>query len=413
MELIYLHQYFKFPDETGGTRSYDLASSLVQKGYNITVVTSTSNEKYNTKQRWTLIERDGIKINYIYLPYGNHLSYLQRIVVFFRFLWFSSFRLLKIKADVVLATSTPLTIGIPALIKKWFGKTPYVFEVRDVWPEAVIAIGAIDSKLLQKLLLGLEKLIYKNATAIVPLSIDMQHSIISRLPQFKHKTAVVIENIAEIDRFQNNTNTVDLEAVAGFKPRFSLLYAGTFGKVNGIHKIIELAEKTLHIDSELVYILIGSGAEKERVIELAKNMAVLNKNVFIKDSIPKSELPQWYNGTSMGSSFVIDIPVLWANSANKFFDTLAAGKPILINHEGWQAEIIRSRNIGYVLPFEITNEVATDFIQYTKNAVLIYKQKNAALALAKEKYSLEVATESYLKIFNDIKNRIVQCTNHF
>src|SRR5690606_33894913 len=127
MKLIYLHQYFKFPDETGGTRSYDLASSFLKKGIKITVVSSTSDLKYKSNKRWTVIDKEGFNIHYIYLHYGNHLSYFKRIVVFFKFLWFSTFRLLKLKGDLVLATSTPLTIGIPALIKKWFSNTPYVF----------------------------------------------------------------------------------------------------------------------------------------------------------------------------------------------------------------------------------------------------------------------------------------------
>lgn len=403
MRIIYLHQYFKFPNETGGTRSYDLASSFVRKGKDITVVTATSDETFICNQRWTVIEREGIKIHYIYLPYGNHLSYLQRTSVFLKFLWFSSFRLLKLKADVVLATSTPLTIGIPALIKKWFGKTPFIFEVRDVWPEAVIAIGAIKNKWMQRVLYSLEKLIYKNASAIVPLSTDMQNSIISRYPLFKSKTDIVIENIAEVNRFQSNSDTVDVVDVVGFEPRFSVLYAGTFGKVNGIHKVVELAEKTLDIDKELVYILIGQGAEKENIVNLVKEKGLLNKNVFIMNPISKSELPLWYNAVSMGSTFVIDIPELWANSANKFFDTLAAGKPVLINHEGWQAETIRSRNVGYVLPFEITDKTATDFIKYTGDNLLISNQKELALELAREKYSLEVATQNYLKLFEKIK----------
>lgn len=402
MKIIYLHQYFKFPDETGGTRSYDLASSFVSKGIDVTVVTSTSDEKYNTKQRWVEIERNGIEVHYVYLPYGNHLSYLQRSFVFFKFLWFATFRLLKLKGDVVLATSTPLTIGIPALIKKWFGKTPFIFEVRDVWPEAVIAIGAIKNKWLQKLLYRLEKLIYKNAIAIVPLSTDMQKSIVSRYPQFRDKTDIVIENIAEVNRFQSNSETVDLEEIIGFQPRFSVLYAGTFGKVNGIHKVIELAEKTLQIDKELVYILIGSGIEKENVTQLAKDRGVLNKNVFILNSISKNELSLWYNAVSMGSSFVIDIPELWANSANKFFDTLASGKPVLINHEGWQAEVIRDRNVGFVLPYDVTDKEAEDFVNYTKNTLLIESQEKSAIELAKEKYSLKVATKNYLKVFNKI-----------
>lgn len=403
MKILYLHQYFKFPDETGGTRSYDLARSFVGKSHAVTVVTATSDDKYKGKQRWTNIERDGIKVNYIYLPYGNHLSYIQRSFVFFIFLWFSSFKLLKIEADVVLATSTPLTIGIPALIKKWFGKTPFIFEVRDVWPEAVIAIGAIKNKFMQKVLYGLEKVIYNNAAAIVPLSTDMRESIINRFPDFKVKTSIVIENIAEIKRFQNNIEKVSLKEKIGFEPRFSVLYAGTFGKVNGIYKIVELAKKTLVIDPSLVYILIGSGAEKGIIKNLAEQSDVLNKNLFIFDAITKDELPMWYKAVSMGSSFVIDIPALWANSANKFFDTLAAGKPVLINHEGWQAKTIRSYDCGYILPFEITDKVADDLVIYSKNIDSIGKQGEFSLELANIKYSLEKATENYMKVFNNIK----------
>lgn len=403
MKILYLHQYFKFPNESGGTRSYDLATSFVKQGHQVVVITATSDEKYKTNKCWCTEEREGMEIHWIFLPYGNDLSYLQRSLVFFKFLWFSSFRLLKIKADLVLATSTPLTIGVPALIKKWFGKTPFVFEVRDVWPEAVIAIGAVKNKWMKKLLYGLEKMIYKNAIAIVPLSTDMQKSIISRYPQFSEKSSIVIENISEVNRFQGNSEKIDIKRIIGFEPRFSVLYAGTFGRVNGVHKVIELAEISLLLDKELVYILIGSGAEKEKVEQLAIDKGVLNKNVYVLDPVSKGELPLWYNSVSMGSSFVIDIKELWANSANKFFDTLAASKPVLINHEGWQAETIRSRNVGFVLPYEISAEAVEYFVEYTQNEGLINEQKKQALNLAREKFSLAKATESYLKVFRKIK----------
>jgi hypothetical protein len=183
MKIIYLHQYFKFPNESGGTRSFDLASGFVALGHQVEIITSTSDEKYNNGKCWTKVEQEGLIVYYIYLPYGNHLSFFKRSLVFFQFIWFSTFKLLSLKVDLLLATSTPLTIGIPALIKKWIHKTPFVFEVRDVWPEAVIAIGALKSKLLQKILYKLEFVIYDNAAAIVPLSVDMKHSVISRYPQ--------------------------------------------------------------------------------------------------------------------------------------------------------------------------------------------------------------------------------------
>lgn len=403
MKIIYLHQYFKFPSEEGGTRSYDLANCFLKNNIEVEIVTSTNDNKYKNNKRWAKLEHNGLTINIMYLPYDNKLSNFKRIIVFFKFVWFSTFKLLSIKSDLVLATSTPLTIGIPAIIKKKIHKTPFIFEVRDVWPEAVIAIGAFKNIYIQKLLYTLEKKIYTNATSIIPLSVDMQKSINSRYPELINKTQVVIENIAEIYRFHtNNSNPFNLKDFIGFQPRFSVLYAGTFGKVNGIHKLIELAEKTIAIDSKLVYILIGSGSEKEIIRQNALAKKILNKNLFIFNPIPKKELPNWYNSVSMGSSFVINIPSLWANSANKFFDTLASSKPILINHEGWQADLIRTHNIGYVLPLDISQEVAIDFVKYTHNELLLNIQQKNALTVAEQKYSLQIATNKYLNIFNSI-----------
>jgi|SRR5690554_542223 len=405
MRILLLHQYFLFPDQNGGTRSYDLAKSFVEKGYEVTVISATSINDYQSKKGWTIIQREGIEVHYIYIPYGNQLSYPKRIRSFIKFMIASTRHVLKLKGDIVLATSTPLTIGIPALIKKKYHKTPFIFEVRDVWPEAVIAIGAIKNNIIQKALYKLEKTIYKNATAVVPLSVDMKTSIDLRYPSFRSKTTIVIPNISEIDRFQARVDSSNIiEETIGFKPNYTVLYAGTFGKVNGIHKIIELANQTIKEDPLLVYVLMGSGAEKENIRALAKKKKVLNKNVFILEPVVKSKLPIWYNAASTGSSFVVDIKELWANSANKFFDTLAAGKPILINHEGWQAKKIRSQNIGYVLPFNVNKVEAKNFVNYTKDSNLHKIQSENALKLAKSEYALEIASQKYIKIFNSIEN---------
>jgi hypothetical protein len=128
----------------------------------------------------------------------------------------------------------------------------------------------------------------------------------------------------------------------------------------------------------------------------------LNKNIFILDSVSKQELPQLYYECSMGSSFVIPVKELWANSANKFFDTLASAKPILINHKGWQKEVIEKENIGYVLPDTISDECVASFALYTRNELLIADQKVNALNIAKEKYALDVAVLKYNTIFKGL-----------
>ncbi|MTJ02275.1 glycosyltransferase family 4 protein [Idiomarina piscisalsi] len=403
MKIVYLHQYFKLPIERGGTRSYDLAKQFVKAGHSVSVITTTSDKSVATANSWTVIEHDGIDVHYIYTPYGNGMSYPKRIWAFFKFMLFSTIRLLMVKCDVVLATSTPLTIGIPALLKKWLAKTPYIFEVRDVWPEAVIAVGAIKNKFFQKTLLWLERTIYRNAASIVPLSTDMRKSIIERFPEACPKIHHVIPNIAELNRFKKSVIPVNLREKLGFQPGFTVLYAGTFGRVNGLHKVVELAAMTQKLDATLCYILLGEGILKQEIIEQAKSLGILNENLYVFDSISKDELPAWYASVSMGSSFVIEIKELWANSANKFFDTLAAGKPVLINHEGWQAKTIRNKEVGYVLPSEITEVTAKKFVTYTKNKPLHKQQCQNALELAESEYSLEVASQRYLEIFGKLK----------
>ncbi len=406
MKIVYLHQYFKFPNEYGGTRSFDLATGFLGLGYQVEILALTSDKKYKTDERWSRLEKDGLVVHYIFLPYTNEMTYLKRSKIFLKFLWFSTLKLISLKGDLVLASSTPITIGIPALIKKWIHKTPFIFETRDVWPEAIIAIGAMNNIILQKILYFLEGIIYKNAAAIIPLSDDMKLSIITRYPKLASKPIMVIENISEIDRFQNgyNKNVSLLKEKIGFKPRFTVLYAGTFGLVNGLHYVIELACKLSDLDPSIVFVLIGEGSKKESVMQKAISKGVLNKNVFILDSVSKNELPQLYFESNMGSSFVISVKELWANSANKFFDTLAASKPILINHEGWQKEKIIQENIGYVLPTVLNKDEIKRFSIYSQNNSLIAKQRENALTVAKERYAINKALIKYNDVFKNIIN---------
>ena len=397
MKILYIVQYFRFPDEVGGTRPYDLASAFVKHGHDVTVLTSDITGK--AKQKWTLIVRDGLKVYRLDCPYDNNMGFFQRVQAFCKYFTQASIKQFSLDYDVMLASSTPLTNGIPALIAKTFRRKPYVFEVRDVWPGVPIAMGYFKNPIVQKALYWFEKRIYKKASAIVPLSIGMDDNIKRRYPNGK---SVVIPNISEINRFANIKKEVNIEVPAGKKV---LLYAGTFGNVNGLGYIIEMAAHTLKYSPDVWFYLIGKGKEKDQNIKQAETLGVLNKNVFIFDPVRKTDLPYLYSICSVGSSFVIDIPALWDNSANKFFDTLAAHRPMVINHEGWQANTIRKYNCGYVLPPKVSDETAKAFVDYMTNDELLKEQGENAFKLGKEQYSLEVAVEKYMKIFDSIVSK--------
>ncbi len=405
MVIIYLHQYFALPSSSGGTRSYDLAKRFTLAGHRVIVVTTSAflnSDISANKKNWSIINQEGIELHILKLNYSNNMSFMMRILVFIKFFLYASIRLIKIKADVVLATSTPLTIAIPAILKETFSKTPFIFEVRDVWPEGPIAMGIIKNPIIISLSKWFEKFIYSKAALIVALSPDMKASVEKRIKSPEKVT--VIPNIAVIERFSHfDINYKLLARHIGFTPAKVVLYAGTLGMVNGLKYLVDMAYHSLIRDPEIIFVIFGNGMEKEDLKKYAEIKKVINKNLFFFDPVPKSALPQLYFECTIAASFVIPVPELWANSANKFFDSLAAGRPILINHRGWQAEIIEKENIGFVMDFKIENlqKEVSRFCSYINNPALIAKQGSNAKQVA-ENFSLNAATAKYLEILNKI-----------
>lgn len=405
MRLLYICQHFGFPDQPTGTRAYDLATSFVKEGLDVTILTTTNSmPNLETHSRWGYIERDGLKIYAVKCPYDQTMTFRRRILSFIQFLFYASIKSLKIKCDLVLATSTPLTVGIPALVKKTLGRTPYVFEVRDVWPDVPIKMGILRNPILNWMLEKLEKRIYRRASGIVPLSVGMKQNILSRI-KMSDKRLVTIPNISEINRFANISERAEELFPFDVAHKKIVLYCGTFGRVNGLGYLVSLAAETAKIDPSIVYCIFGKGNEKEDILQRAKELGVLDKTFFYGGRVVKEKIPSLYYTAAVGSSFVIDNPALWDNSANKFFDTLAAKRPMLINHEGWQADVIRQYKCGYVLPPVVTSEVAQDFVTFMQNEAQLKDCGENAYNLAKEQYALSVATKKYLDLFSNVQIR--------
>lgn len=399
MKLLYLHQYFAFPEGSSGTRSYDLAKEFVKKGIDVTVITANGSFKTDPSQRWTYVEREGIKFWVLNCEYSHMMPIRQRIKSFLKFSYYSSKKAVEIKSDVVLATSTPLTIAIPGMIKRRRSKIPFVFEIRDVWPEGPIQQGYVKNKFLIWLLRKIEKYIYRHTDYMVPLSVGMKRDILSRVDV---KNMEVIPNISEIDRFEHYE---DCDIDFDFTDKKVVLYAGTLGPVNDIMYVAKLAQRTLPLAPWLCYLIIGRGQQKEKIVQYCKENDILNKNIFFLDPIRKKDLPSVYSKVTMGSSFVWDYKIKWDNSANKFFDTLAAGKPVLINYQGWQADVIRENQCGYVLPYRPTDDDVKAFVDYLSNDALLEQHGNNAKVKAVD-YSLPVAVEKYMHVFDEVlKNR--------
>lgn len=395
MKLLYIAQSYVFPEKSGSARKYDLTTSFVKKGIDVTVITTNASIDTDPSKRWTYFERDGIKFWVLNCDYSHMMPIRERIKSFFKFSYFASHKAVQIDSDMVLSTSTPLTTAIPGIIKKRLSRVPFIFEIRDVWPEGPIQQGYVKNKFLIWLLRKVEKYIYHRADYLVPLSTGMKTDILTRVDV---KNMEVIPNISEIERF---THYEDCDIDFDFTGRKVVLYAGTLGPVNDIMYVAKLAERTLPLAPWLCYLIIGNGQQKEEIMKYCKEKDILNKNIFFLNPIRKNDLPSVYSRVTMGSSFVWDYKIKWDNSANKFFDTLAAGRPVLINYQGWQADVIRENQCGYVLPYRPTDDDVKAFVDYMSNDALLEQHgKNARIKA--EDYSLPVAVEKYMHVFDEV-----------
>ena len=270
----------------------------------------------------------------------------DRILAFLKFALRSSRLAAALDSDIVFATSTPLTIAIPAVFASYKRRVPMVFEVRDLWPEMPIAIGSLKNPFLVKAARFLEHWAYRHSSSVVALSPGMKSGVIRT--GYPASRVAVIPNSCDNADFADDPDSASKFRAArpwlGNNPL--LIYAGTFGRINGVGYTVALAKELLLIGSSIRMLLVGDGAEWDSVKQQADEAGVLGVNLFIEKRVSKNEVTALFSASSMSSSLFIDLPQMRINSANKFFDALAAGKPIFLNYGGWMHDLILKHRCG-------------------------------------------------------------------
>jgi len=400
MKIIYLHQYFNTPDMPGSIRSFELASRLVRNGHEVFMLTLRQ-ESYSQSKRSFSIE-DGINVYWLPIYYSHQTGFIKRMIAFILFSWMALKQSLKIDADVIVASSTPLTIAIPAILAKKLKQIPMVFEVRDLWPHIPIAIGELKNKLLIVLAKRLETYTYKMSSKIITLSEGMQKNIIAN-HSLEEKT-VVIPNFGIII---NNSMSIDYDKKLDWLKNSPLvLYAGAIGRVNGLKYLVDMASAVYKIDENIKFLLAGWGKEKGAILNYADEMGVMNKNLFFMDPVAKKELPGLLSAATIVSSFTIPVDALKYNSANKFFDGLAAGKPVMINYGGWQKDLLEKTKAGFAVPPDNPLQAAEILHDFITNERKLAEYSASARKLARDQFSIE-------SLYKKFENILLKSSKNF
>lgn len=366
MNILYIHQYFKTPDEPGGTRSYWISKELIKRGHQVTVICSTNKQNIEPSTKYI----DGIRVIYVKNEYSNYMSSLKRIYSFLKFVYLSFREAKKLSdVDIVFATSTPLTVGYVALILKRIKGWPYVFEVRDLWPEFPIQIGAIKNKYIIKYLRRLEKRIYISAEHIVALSPGMKDGVLA--VGIETNKCTVIPNMSKPEEFfpREKSNEIINQFMINCE-KFNVVHFGSMGKANGLRYIIETANclKKRGVD-DIDFIFLGDGGTKPMLKKLVADYQL--SNVKFLGNHKMSILSEIVNCCDISVTCFLNLPILYTNSPNKLFDSLSAGKPIIVNSLGWTKDLVEKEKCGFFVDPNNPDDFASKLIKYKDGKPLL------------------------------------------
>ncbi|WP_137927245.1 glycosyltransferase family 4 protein [Cupriavidus sp. 2SB] len=351
MKVLYFHQHFVTPRGTGGIRSYAMARRLVESGHAVTMVcgsfsgghTGLDTPFVGGMRRGVV---DGIDVIELDLAYSNSDGFVRRAMTFLKFAMRSIGIAFTETYDVVFATTTPLTAGIPGILARWLRRKRFVFEVRDLWPELPRAMGVIRNPVVLWAMGVLEFASYRSAHRVIGLSPGIVEGIAHRgVPRDR---IAMVPNGCDLGIFGAPAEPWRPEQVG--PNDLMAVFAGTHGMANGLDAVLNVAaELKRRGRNDIKILLIGQGRLKPALEARAAREQL--DNVVFHAPVNKGKLAELMAATDIGLQVLANVPAFYyGTSPNKFFDYIASGLPVLNNYPGWLAEMIEKNACGFAVP---------------------------------------------------------------
>ncbi len=398
MRVIYFHQHFSTPKGSTGIRSYEMARRLLAHGHQVTMVcgsygggeTGLTKSFQEGRRRGSV---DGIDIVEFDLTYSNADGFLKRATTFIKFALRSIGLAMTEKYDVLFATTTPLTAGIPGIAARWLRGKPFVFEVRDLWPELPRAMGVIRNPLLLWAMGVLEWASYRSAHRLVGLSPGIVDGIMHR---GVHRDYIaLVPNGCDLDIF---STPIEPWRPAEVPPSdLMAVFAGTHGMANGLDAVLDAAaELKRRGRDDIKLLLIGQGKLKAGLQARAATEGL--SNVVFHDPVNKERLAGLMAATDVGLQLLANVPAFYyGTSPNKFFDYIAAGLPVLNNYPGWLAEMIEQHQCGFALPPDSPVAFADALERAAQDRTALKVMGERGLALARSTFPREALADKWVE----------------
>lgn len=393
MRILFFYQYFGTPKGSWSTRVYEFTRRWAAQGHQVTVITAPYDKSdIEAKGFVHQLKIEGVDVIVINSGDSNRFSKWKRMYRAVRFSLVAMYYGLKSDYDLAIASSGPITIGLPLILAKVVRRKTTVFEVRDLWPAGGIELGLIKSGWQAKLALWFEGICYKNSNRIVTASIGQKQHILASYPEL---TIEVVPNASDMDLFGKQSYQKLPDYVLG-KSLFT--HIGSLGLIHNTAYWLEVAAelKKRKGAENIIMVFIGDGADREK-LESEKHERMLD-NLYFLGLKPKSELPAWVQNSVATLFATTSNPVQDTCSPNKVFDSFAAGIPVLQTSRGWLYDLFEKEYCGLNIPLNNPAEAAEKMLWLTKNPEELAQMKKNALRLAESDFNRDILANNYLDI---------------
>jgi len=346
VNLIYIHQHFVTSAGSSGTRSYDIGRYLIEMGHEVTMICGLHDQSaLPCIPRWRLFhvqQIDGIKVVACNVVYSNKFNVPARLWSFVKFAALATVAVLSVRSpDLIFATSTPLTVGLPGRFGAAIRRIPYVFEVRDLWPEDLLAAGRLKPGLQYRAWEWLELFCYTAASKVLLVSSGYHGRLLERgLPPDQLETVALGADGRLYADMHPDLAYIKQHGLAG---KTIAVYAGAHGDANGLMQVIDTAEKLRDRD-DIALLLIGDGKAKSRIRTSVAERSL--ENVHLVDPVPKHRLPDVLAACHIGLIILKQITRPRWVMPNKLFDYMFSGLPTIVNFPGTTAEFVEVAGVG-------------------------------------------------------------------
>lgn len=412
MKILLLHQYFLEEDDPGGSRFNEMAKCWTDCGHLVTVLAGSIHYNFNSKRTeykkkiYVKKKQGKVEVFRCFVSENYNKNFIGRLWGYFSFVLSSTYvGLFKIKGkyDVILVTSPPLFIGITANILSFFRRTPYIFEVRDLWPESAIDTGVLNNKHLIKYSYWLEKFIYNKAKLINVLTPAFKETLIAKKGVSENKI-IYIPNAADFDLSDNLFQQFDrnqFRKTHNTENKFVITYVGAHGVANHLIQLINAAEQLRN--TQVIFQLIGEGMEKQ----MLKNEVVKRnlQNVIFIDAVPKNEVFKYIISSDLGVSVLKKLDTFKTVYSNKTFDYMACKIPVLMLIDGISKDLIISSNCGIYAEPENIDQIILSIKFYINNKDLLIEHGLNGYNFAKKYFDRKMLATQYIdEMFKVIRN---------